>query len=510
MSESNNNIPMRITQLQEAETFDYESYLAAAKAGTGTKKVKGSTLFKNITDALSVTLNIKNRLEWVNGYYTASGELVPSTQFSNFTTRKLNFQSECIINVGVQRQVCVAYWDKETGAFVNRTNWQTDTMNIDTSKIFAINIAMTYDSELPLVEVLSNINIYSLENHFIETVYVQDGWAGATQRPQSYYVHTSDMNFKSGDVLTANDGYELALKNEQGLTTVTWTTTYTMNEDVESWGIIIRKTNASAEINKDIDGLTLLSYIKEPYKTTNGLFVAKVIDDTSLNYILTRVPNNETVSKWKGKKAAFVGDSITYGVNTSQGHIYYQLLNDMIGFSEVYADGVAGSCYSKTSDYGTTITPISQRFQNIPTDRDLVVIFAGTNDFGHDTPLGTIEDTTDISFYGAISVVINGILTANPSARLVLFSPIHRYGWSGNNPNDDEPNGQGLTLKDYVDAIKNMAEKYSIPVLDLFSIYGLNPRIPNIKTNYITDGLHPNAAGHELLAKRIAPQLETF
>jgi len=50
MSESNNNIPMRITQLEEAETFDYESYLAAAKAGTGTKKVKGSTLLAELID----------------------------------------------------------------------------------------------------------------------------------------------------------------------------------------------------------------------------------------------------------------------------------------------------------------------------------------------------------------------------------------------------------------------------------------------------------------------------
>lgn len=508
MSETNNNTPMRITQLQEAETFDYESYLAAAKAGTGTKKVKGSTLFKNVTDALSVTLNIKNQLGWARGLYTASGNYDPNSTFSNFATKKFNFQSECIINVGFQRQVSVAYWDKETGDFISRTSWTTDTLNIDTSKIFAINIATTYASDLPLAEALSNINIYSLENHFIETVYVQDGWAGATQRPQSYYVHTSDMNFKSGDVLTANAGYELALKNEQGLTTVTWTTTYTMTEDVEGWGVIIRRTDASAEINKDIDGLTLLSYIKEPYKTTNSLFVAKVIDGISLNYILSRVPNNENTPNWKNKKAAFIGDSITYGVNTSQGHIYYQLLNNMIGFSSVYADGVAGSCYSKTSDYGTTIIPIVQRTGNIPSGTDLIVIFAGTNDFGHGTPIGEITDTTDVSFCGAVAKTIIDIVTAFPSSRLVLLTPLHRTG--NTYVGEDTPNAQGKVLIDYVNALKSVAEKYSIPIIDLYSIYGLNPIIPIVKTNYITDGLHPNDAGHELLAKRIYPLLEAL
>ena len=140
-----------------------------------------------------------------------------------------------------------------------------------------------------------------------------------------------------------------------------------------------------------------------------------------------------------------------------------------------------------------------------------MVIFAGTNDWGHNTPLGTIADTTDVSFCGALSVVINGVIGANPDVRLVLITPLHRWGYtSGVYPNDTDSNAQGLALSDYVDAIKDVAEIYGVPVIDLFSTSGLTPRIPAIKTAYVTDGLHPNAAGHVLLAQRIAPQLETL
>ena len=69
MSESNNNIPMRITQLEEATSYPEGSYIPVAKAGWGTKKIKTSvetpsdiSLKNNIYD---YTGNIKISL--VNG-----------------------------------------------------------------------------------------------------------------------------------------------------------------------------------------------------------------------------------------------------------------------------------------------------------------------------------------------------------------------------------------------------------------------------------------------------------
>ena len=53
-----------------------------------------------------------------------------------------------------------------------------------------------------------------------------------------------------------------------------------------------------------------------------------------------------------------------------------------------------------------------------------------------------------------------------------------------------------------------MCAKFSIPVIDMYGKYGLHPKIEAIYTNYITDGLHPNARGHQLLAERMLPIIE--
>lgn len=109
MSESNNNVPMRITQLEEAETFDYESYLPVAKAGTGTKKVKGSTLLANLDNKIVniETLSDELNLTWsIGGLNNYGGEnnntnriRTPYTDVTNKTYLYLNISENYNVNV---------------------------------------------------------------------------------------------------------------------------------------------------------------------------------------------------------------------------------------------------------------------------------------------------------------------------------------------------------------------------------------------------------------------------
>ncbi len=205
---------------------------------------------------------------------------------------------------------------------------------------------------------------------------------------------------------------------------------------------------------------------------------------------------------WKDSNVVFVGDSITYGVGTTKS--YHQYLNDLNEFSSITHMGIAGSCISAESDYGISNTPLINRWHTIP-NADLIVIFMGTNDYGHETPLGSINDTSDTSFYGALDVVVNGIRNAYPNSQLVFVTPLHRYGFGTSKilgtqfASDDKPNGVGATLGDYVDAIKAVCGKYSLPVIDLFTECTLDPK----DKNYYPDGLHPNAAGHDIIADLI-------
>ena len=85
-----------------------------------------------------------------------------------------------------------------------------------------------------------------------------------------------------------------------------------------------------------------------------------------------------------------------------------------------------------------------------------------------------------------------------------MFTPIHREVFAGQKT-EFQPNGAGLYLDQYVDAVKEVAEWYSIPVCDLYSISGLQPNNSNHKSLYFSpnDGLHPKAEGHEVLARVI-------
>ena len=147
---------------------------------------------------------------------------------------------------------------------------------------------------------------------------------------------------------------------------------------------------------------------------------------------------------------------------------------------------------------------------------DIFVIFMGTNDYGHETPLGTIADTTDVSFYGALNVVIPNLLAMHPNSKIIWITPMHRYGFGTSSVNgknftyDHLPNGRGHTLKDYVDAIKEVCAMYAVPVIDLFNINGMHPSLSHVRSKYFFDGLHPNRWGHLKIAHIIKKLLCVF
>jgi hypothetical protein len=86
MSESNNNIPMRITQLEEATAYEDGMYYATAKAGTGTKKINSNIIPPS--QKISFEMMSNNKL-WLNFYGSfvngalgfANGELLSGYKY---------------------------------------------------------------------------------------------------------------------------------------------------------------------------------------------------------------------------------------------------------------------------------------------------------------------------------------------------------------------------------------------------------------------------------------------
>ncbi len=214
----------------------------------------------------------------------------------------------------------------------------------------------------------------------------------------------------------------------------------------------------------------------------------------------------------KGKKIVFLGDSITYGAGTSDltCKIYWQVLQQLSG-AQCIGYGIGGHRIARqqTPEEGDRV-PFADRVDTMDADADIVVVFGGTNDFGHgDAAFGTMDDRTLDTFCGAVHVLCLKLLERYPDAQLVFMTPTHRC-----NENDGPYNLYGTrraaNLEGYVNAIQQIAGYYGIPVLDLFRTSGIQPNVPLIRERYMPDGLHPNDAGNERIARRLLGFLQSL
>lgn len=135
-------------------------------------------------------------------------------------------------------------------------------------------------------------------------------------------------------------------------------------------------------------------------------------------------------------------------------------------------------------------------------DINLVTIACGTNDAGGLRPMGSLSDVnlvnykdlTRDTYWSAMKWAINVIRLYLPNARIVMISPIQRrlsraQQWP------------------YVQAQLDAANQFACPCVNMFQESGIMSEIEQVENRYLSDGLHPNQAGHTLMAKIIASKL---
>jgi len=215
----------------------------------------------------------------------------------------------------------------------------------------------------------------------------------------------------------------------------------------------------------------------------------------------------------KGKKIAFLGDSITEGSGVAdKANIFWEILGRQTG-AQVFGYGIGGTRIArqhKPSACERWDRDFISRVDTMIDDADIVVVFGGTNDFGHgDAPFGVMSDRTNDTFCGALHVLYQKLCQRYPNAQIVVMTPTHRSSEDEIGLNEQGVRRAGK-LADYVEAIRQVAEVYSIPVLDLFRVSGIQPKIPAQKELFMPDGLHPNDAGHERIAQKLLGFLNTL
>lgn len=240
-----------------------------------------------------------------------------------------------------------------------------------------------------------------------------------------------------------------------------------------------------------------------------GFFVRFTYNTADCFYPGMIKTKGSTNMELEGKKVNFLGDSITEGAGaTDADKIYHAVFKNLSKASEVRNFGIGGTRLAKQnvpSENAKYDEYFSLRADKMPDDADLVVVFGGTNDYGHgDAQIGTFSDRSVDTFYGACHELFLKLINKYPESEIVVMTPIKRE-------NENKPNAAtGKVLKDYADIIKEVAQFYAIPVLDLYSMSGIVPDVPIIKEKYTSDGLHPNDSGHALIARRLIGFLKTL
>ena len=211
-------------------------------------------------------------------------------------------------------------------------------------------------------------------------------------------------------------------------------------------------------------------------------------------------------------KINFLGDSITEGHGVTSDEGYVGVIASKTG-ATCRNYGISGTRIAK--QHTPSIDPnwdldFCSRVALMDADADVIVVLGGTNDYGHgNAVIGAMEDRTPDTFYGALHTLYSSLINKYPRSVIVICTPLHRL--------DEEtgisPNGlyiRAYTLKSYVNAIREVAEYYSLPVADLYANSGLQPMVDAVNHLYFLDGLHPNRNGHQVIANQILSFLQAY
>lgn len=227
--------------------------------------------------------------------------------------------------------------------------------------------------------------------------------------------------------------------------------------------------------------------------------------DTRARQLIAEIEGQKN-SPLNGKSWAIPGDSITEK-NFRTNKNYHEYISDNVGGMTVYNYGISGTGYYGRSGVADTITETP----------DYITVFFGTNDWGqvnNSKPLGAFLDTGTATISGCINTCLLGLITKFYSKKVAVFTPLPRLDNWGSNA---APNAVGYTLEQLSTLIQRYAAHYSIPCLDLYHESNLPVYVPAGNSYYFTypggsapDGLHPNDAGHIVMAAKIQAFLESI
>jgi lysophospholipase L1-like esterase len=254
-----------------------------------------------------------------------------------------------------------------------------------------------------------------------------------------------------------------------------------------------------------------------PVSTRTYYLAIQIVYNSDLDKT-TKDVSNQTTSNNHNLKSGLtynsmfvVGDSITAGhpYESEIGIHWWEILSRNYGFNITFG-ARSGSGYVFQSGGKNAIDLVANVDWQL---YDQVIFNFGTNDYGKDEPIGTINDMydgqgdyTNLTVCGSLNYLIKKVLTSNPLCNVIIVLPLNRKtGSFANNYAFGTQNNIGKTLNDYCEAIIGCCNKYGINYIDR------RHSVVNAYTiqggQLLVDGLHPSKNGYKIIGSELASRI---
>lgn len=233
-----------------------------------------------------------------------------------------------------------------------------------------------------------------------------------------------------------------------------------------------------------------------------------IVSDTSG---LTISIMSDSISSYDGYVPE--GNSAYYPKNgvTKPNQMWWYVMNQILGTELLVNNSWSGSCCASGVRTDTTESSSDIRCGNLGDNPNIILSCMGGNDYSYDCPIGdwngTSTPTDTTTFKEAYAVMLNKMQKNYPNSLIICVSPW--YLQRGTDNGVIYTNGLGLTESDYAKAIKEVADIFRLPFIDIASLCGFNRYnyYPTFCVDSETKPTHPNALGHEVIGKTIAQEM---
>ena len=223
-------------------------------------------------------------------------------------------------------------------------------------------------------------------------------------------------------------------------------------------------------------------------------------------------------SPFQGKSFGFLGDSITHGLDPDHStHEHTTVL------PHPWANQVADALGANMINYGVNSatvvpvdnhpTPLIEKYKEMSIDLDYVIVMGGINDAFNQIPLGKMEDRDSSTFYGGLHILYKALVQKykRKDGKHVIVMTYPRYDALHTVRND-------VTFDQFVQAMRDVAGYYSIPIIDLYNNCEISPFSDDEFEYWIEndpikhDGLHnphPRQSAADIIADTMCRYLKS-